>query len=165
MAKDQSFDVVSEVDIQEVDNAFGQARKALSQRYDLKDSAAKLEFDKKAGKLSITAPSDFVCGQVRDLLEGRLVRRKIDLKSLAWSKPENGSGGTVRIEGNIIQGIDEDTARKMNKDIKGLKLKVKVQIEGSKLRVSSTSRDTLQQVITFLRDQDYGVPLQFVNYR
>lgn len=165
MAKDQSFDIVSEVDMQEVDNAYGQARKELAQRYDLKGSGAKLEFERKLGAVTITAPSDFVCKQVRDILETRLIRRKVDLKSLSWGAPQDASGGTVKTVGTIVQGIDEDTARRINKDIKGLKLKAKVQIEGTKLRVSSPSRDTLQEVITFLRDQDYGVPLQYVNYR
>ena len=80
MAKDQSFDIVSEVDMQEVDNAYGQARKELAQRYDLKGSGAKLEFERKSGAVTITAPSDFVCKQVRDILETRLIRRKVDMK-------------------------------------------------------------------------------------
>jgi uncharacterized protein YajQ (UPF0234 family) len=165
MAKDSSFDVVSEVDIQEVDNAYQQTRKELIQRYDLKDSKATLDFDKAAHRFTLTAPGDFVARQVMDVLNTKLVHRKIDLKSLKWSDPQAASGMTVRFVGTIIEGIDKDTAGKINKDIKAQKHKVKVQIEGEKLRVSSASKDALQEVITFLKEQDYGQPLQYHNYR
>jgi uncharacterized protein YajQ (UPF0234 family) len=166
MAKDSSFDVVSEVDMQEVDNAWQQARKELVQRYDLKDSGATLELDKAGGVFTLTAPSEFVASQVKDVLNTKLVHRKIDIKSLSWSEPQAASGMSVRLLGKIIAGIDKDTAGKINKDIKGLKLKnAKVQIEGDKLRVFSAKRDVLQEVIAFLKEQDYGQPLQFTNYR
>ena len=165
MAKDSSFDVVSQVDLQEVDNAYGQAQKELKQRYDLKSSGAKIDFDKQRKTLTVTAPSDFVVRQVIDVLESKLVRRKVELKSVSWGKPENAAGGNVRQVGTILEGIDRDTAGKINKDIKGLKLKVKVTIEEDKVRVSGPKKDILQEVIAFLKDQDYGRPLQFVNYR
>lgn len=165
MAKENSFDIVSETDMQEVENAFNNATKALKQRYDLKDSGAKLELDKSAGTITVTAPSDFVASQVQDLLGTHLVRRKVDLASLAWGAPQDASGGSLRIVGTVSQGIEQDISKKINKDVKGLKLKVKVQIEGDKLRVSGAKRDDLQEVISFLRDQDYGIPLQFTNYR
>ncbi|MDR0347006.1 MAG: YajQ family cyclic di-GMP-binding protein [Coriobacteriales bacterium] len=166
MAKDESFDVVSEVNLQEVDNAYQQTRKELAQRYDLKDSKATLTFDKGTQRFTLTAPSEFVARQVIDVLNTKLVHRKIDLKSLKWSDPEAASGMTVRLLGTLISGIDKDTAGKINKDLRALKLKnVKVQIEGDKLRVFSPKRDTLQEVITFLKEQDYGQPLQFINYR
>ena len=166
MAKDESFDVVSEVDLQEIDNAFQQARKELGQRYDLKDSKATLEFDKSTPRFVLLAPSEFVADQVKDVLNTKLVRRKVDLKSIRWSKPEGASGMMMRFIGSIIQGIDKDTVDKINKDIRALKLKnVKVQIEGNKLRVFSPKRDTLQEVISFLKEQDYGQPLQYINYR
>ncbi len=165
MAKDSSFDVVSEVDLQEVDNAFQQAQKELVQRYDLKDSGAKLEFSKHDKNFTLHAPSDFVGKQVVDILNTKLVRRNVDLKAIAWGQPEAASGGTVRIVGTIVMGIETDLAKKINKDIRDEKLKVKVQIEGDKLRVSSASRDALQSVIAFLKKADYGIPLQFVNYR
>jgi uncharacterized protein YajQ (UPF0234 family) len=166
MAKDESFDVVSELDLQEVDNAYQQARKELTQRYDLKDSKASLEFDKGAPRFTLTAPSEFVAKQVMDVLNSKLVHRKVDLKSIKWGNPESASGMMVRYQGTLVQGIDKDTAGRINKDIRALKLKnVKVQIEGDKLRVFSPKRDMLQEVITFLKEQDYGQPLQFVNYR
>ena len=140
MAKDSSFDVVSEVNMQEVDNAFQQTTREISQRYDLKDSGATIELSKG-------------------------VKRGIDLKAVSWDAPQAASGGTVRVLGHIVEGIDQATAKKINKDIKDQKLKVKVTIEADKLRVSSASKDALQTVIQFLRDQDYGQPLQFTNYR
>ena len=165
MAKESSFDVVSSVDMQEVDNAYQQAKKELTQRYDLKGSGSKIDLDKAKGKFTVTAPSDFVAGQVIDIIGSKLVKRNVDLGSVKWGNAQDASGGTVLRVGDIVQGIDRDTAGKINKDIKALKLKVKVQIEGDQLRVSSASRDTLQEVIAFLKGQDYGQPLQYVNYR
>lgn len=165
MAKDNSFDVVSEVDLQEVDNAYQQASKELVQRYDLKDSGSTLEYSKGDKSFTLHAPSDFIAGQVKDVLNGKLVKRGIDLKAIAWGAPQAASGGHVRYAGTIVMGIETDLAKKINKEIKDQKFKVKVQIEGDKLRVSSASRDELQQVITFLREQDYGIPIQFTNYR
>ena len=165
MAKESSFDVVSSVEMQEVDNAFQQAKKELSQRYDLKGSGSKVEFDKQGGKLTVTAPSDFVAGQVIDIVSSKLVKRGVDLGSVKWGGPQNASGGAVVRVGEIVEGIDKDTCSKINKDIKARKFKVKVQIEGDHLRVSSPSRDVLQDVIAFLKEQDYGQPLQYANYR
>jgi uncharacterized protein YajQ (UPF0234 family) len=166
MAKDNSFDIVSEVDLQEVDNAYQQTRKELTQRYDLKDSKATLDFDKGAHRFTLVAPSEFVAKQVIDVLNTKLVHRKIDLKAVRWSDPEAASGMTVRYHGTLIAGIEKELAQKINKDIRDLKLKnAKVQTEGDKLRVFSASRDTLQEVIGFLKEQDYGQPLQYINYR
>ena len=165
MAKDNSFDVVSEVDLQEVDNAYQQAAKELVQRYDLKDSGATLEFAKGDKTFTLVAPSDFVGGQVKDVLNGKLVKRGIDLKAVAWNAPQAASTGNVRYTGTIVMGIETDLAKKINKDIKDQKFKVKVQIEGDKLRISSASRDVLQEVIAFLKESEYGIPLQFTNYR
>ena len=165
MAKDNSFDVVSEVDLQEVDNAYQQTLKELVNRYDLKDSGAKIEFSKADKNFTLHAPSDFVAGQVIDVLNTKLVRRNIDLKAVEWGKSEMASGSTVRIVGNIVMGIEIELARKINKDIRDQKFKCKVQIEGDKLRVSAPVRDVLQEVIAFLKKQDYGIPLQFTNYR
>lgn len=165
MAKDNSFDIVSEVDLQEVDNAYQQTTKELVQRYDLKDSGAHLEFSKHDKTFTLSAPSDFVGKQVIDVLNGKLVKRGVDLKAVSWSAPQAASGGTVRLSGTIVMGIEQDLARKINKDIKDEKFKVKVQIEGDKLRVSAPVRDELQSVIAFLREKDYGIPLQYTNYR
>jgi uncharacterized protein YajQ (UPF0234 family) len=166
MAKDSSFDIVSEVDLQEVDNAYQQARKELSQRYDLKGSKATLDFDKGARRFTLTAPSEFVAQQVIDVLNTKLVRRKVDLKAVRWSPPEAASGMTVRLSGSLVAGIDKELAQKISKDLRALKLKnVTIQVEGEKVRAFSSSRDTLQELIAFLKEQDYGQPLQYVNYR
>lgn len=165
MAKESSFDVVSTIDMQEVDNAFQQAKKELAQRYDLKGSGATISMDKSAGTLTVKAPSDFVASQVVDVIGSKLVRRGIDLGAVKWGESQPAAGQSVVKTATIVQGIDKDTAGKINKDIKALKLKVKVQIEGDQLRVTSASRDTLQEVIAFLREKDYGQPLQYVNYR
>lgn len=165
MAKDASFDVVSTVDLQEVDNAYQQTTRELTQRYDLKGSGATIEFSRKNATFTVSAPSEFVASQVIDVLGSKLVRRGVDLKALKWGDPIAAAGMSVRQHGTVVQGIEQDTAKKIAKDIRDLKLKCKPMVEGDKLRVSSASRDVLQQVIAFLREQDYGIPLQFVNYR
>lgn len=165
MAKESSFDVVSSVDMQEVDNAFQQAKKELSQRYDLKGSGAEITLDKQKKTITVAAPADFVARQVIDIIGSKLIKRGIDLAAVKWGDPQAATGQSVRQVATIVEGIDKETAGKINKDIKGTKLKVKVAIEGDKLRVSSASRDTLQEVIAFLKGQDYGQPLQYANYR
>ncbi len=165
MAKESSFDVVSTVDMQEVDNAFGQAKKELTQRYDLKDSGADISLDKQNKTITVAAPSDFVAKQVIDVIGSKLVKRGIDLTAVKWGAIQSAAGQSVRQTATIVEGIDRDTASTINKDIKAEKFKVKVQIEGDKLRVSSASRDALQEVIAFLKENDSGQPLQFVNYR
>ena len=165
MAKDSSFDVVSTVDMQEVDNAFQQTARELTQRYDLKSSRATIELSKADATISVVAPADFVARQVIDVLNGRLVKRGVDLKSLSWDAPQAASGGSVRVVGHVVQGIDKECAKRISKDIRDLKLKVKGTIDDDKLRVTSASKDALQEVISHLRAADYGIPLQFTNYR
>ncbi len=163
--KDASFDVVSEVDIQEVDNAYQQAVKAVGQRYDLKDTNSTISFSKADKRIVIEAPSDFVIGQIKDILNSKLTKRGIELNFIQWDQPKPSSGAMMKSEGTIVEGIDKELAKKISKDIRDLKLKVKPTVEGDKLRVTSPSRDALQEVIAFLRQQDYGQPLQFNNYR
>ena len=165
MAKDSSFDVVSQVDMQEVDNAYQQTVREISQRYDLKDSGSEVALSKPERTITISAPADFVARQITDVLNSKLIKRGVDIKAVRWDAPVAASGGRVRRCATVVNGIDKETAGKINKDIKAQKLKCKVTIEGDKLRVSSASKDTLQEVIAFLRDQDYGQPLQFTNYR
>ena len=165
MAKESSFDVVSTVDMQEIDNAYQQAKKELTQRYDLKGSGAELSLDKQKKTITVAAPADFVGRQVIDIMGSKLIKRGIDLTAVKWGDPQAATGQSVRQTATIVEGIDKETAGKINKDIKAQKLKVKVTIEGDKLRVSSASRDTLQEVIAYLKGQDYGQPLQYVNYR
>jgi len=165
MTKEQSFDIVSQVEMQEVDNAIQQSAKELSQRYDLKDTGSSLSLDKSKGIITLFAPSDFIAKQVKDVLDSKLVKRGIDLQSLAWSAPQTASGSTIRINATIVNGIEAEIARRINKDIRDQKFKVKVQIEGDKVRVFGPKRDELQEVITFLKNNDYSIPLQFKNYR
>lgn len=165
MAKESSFDVVSQVDMQEVDNAYQQTAREISQRYDLKDSGSTIDLSKADRTITIVAPADFVARQITDVLNSKLIKRGIDIKAVRWDAPQAASGGSVRLVGRIIDGIDQETAKKINRDVKALKLKCKITIESDKLRVTSASKDTLQEVIGFLRDQDYGQPLQFTNYR
>lgn len=165
MAKESSFDIVSTVNLQEVDNAYQQTARELTQRYDLKQTGATIDFSKRDVTFTIGAPSEFVCGQVRDVLGAKLAKRQIELSALRWGAVEPAAGASVRQSATLVQGIDKGTAKRISKDIRDLKLTCKVAIEGDKLRVSSPSRDTLQQVISTLRNNDYGQPLQFANYR
>ena len=165
MAKESSFDIVSTVDMQEVDNAYQQAKREISQRYDLKDSGAEITLDKQSKTLGIHAPADFVARQVKDVIGSKFAKRGIELTAVKWGEPQAATGQSVRLSAEIVDGIDKETASKISKDIRNLKLKCKATIEGDKLRVSSASRDTLQEVIAFLKGQDYGQPLQYTNYR
>lgn len=165
MAKECSFDVVSVVDMQEVDNAFQQTKKELVQRYDLKDSGSEILLDKAGATVTVKAPSDFVARQVIDIMQSKCIKRGIELAAIKWGNPQAATGGTVRIVGSIINGIPKELGATVSKDIRVYNNKVKVQIEGDKLRVISVSRDTLQDIISFLKSKDYGQPLQYVNYR
>jgi uncharacterized protein YajQ (UPF0234 family) len=165
MAKDESFDIVSQVDMQEVDNAVQQTDRQIAQRFDLKDTKAECTLDKHAATITVKAPSDFVARQVIDILGTTVVKRGIDLKALVWGTPEAASGGWVRETATIVNGIEDALAKRINKDIRDEKFKAKVQIEGDKLRVFSPSRDELQRIITFVKSKDYGIPLQFTNRR
>jgi cyclic-di-GMP-binding protein len=165
VAKDQSFDIVSQVDLQEADNAVQQAAREIGQRYDLKDTKSEVTFDKHEHTITVKAPSDFVARQVIDLLGTKLVRREIDLKAVVWGKIEPAAGATVRTTATIVNGIEEGVAKRIAKDIRDAKLKAKPLIEGDKLRVSSASRDELQAVIALVKGNDYGIPLQFTNRR
>lgn len=165
MAKESSFDIVSQVDMQELDNAMQQAKKELVQRYDLKDTDSQIEFDKQKHEITVVAPSDFVAGQIIDIISSKLIKRNIDLAAVQWGDAQSVSGGRVKREAHVISGIDKDTLGKINKELKSLKLKIKTQTEGDKIRVTSASIDTLQDVIAHLKSQDFGIPLQYVNYR
>lgn len=165
MAKDNSFDIVSQIDLQEVDNAVNQATREISTRYDFKGTRTEISFDRAEARLVVTSNDDFYVKSAVDVLQSKLVKRRIDLKALSYGKIEQAAGSTSRQEIGVITGIDPDTARAINKAIKTTKTKAKVQIEGDKVRVSSKSRDDLQDVIAFVKSQDFGIPLQFINYR
>ena len=163
MAKDESFDVVSKVNMQEVDNAINQTNKEIKQRFDFKNSKAAVTLEENS--LKIIAEDDFRLRSVIDILETKLLRRQVPIKNLDYGKVEEASGGTVRQLINLKQGIESETARKIVKDIKGLKLKVQSQIMDDQVRVSGKNRDDLQAVIAFLKEQDYNLELQYINYR
>ncbi|MCL0051874.1 YajQ family cyclic di-GMP-binding protein [Peptococcaceae bacterium] len=163
MAKECSFDVVSKIDMQEVKNAVNQTNKEISQRYDFRNSKAEVVLEEDTVK--ILADSDFQLKSVIDILQSKLIRRKVAVKNLEYGKVESASGGMVRQNISIKQGIDDKTAKKIVKDIKSLKLKVQAKIMEDQLRVSGKKKDDLQKVIQFLKENDYGLELQFVNFR
>ncbi|HTQ79361.1 MAG TPA: YajQ family cyclic di-GMP-binding protein [Thermoanaerobaculia bacterium] len=163
MAADNSFDIVSNVDLQEVRNAVSQAEKEVANRYDLKKAGAELEL---AGEEMIAGAADeYSLGQALDVLKTKLVRRGIHLKSLRYGKVEPASGGRVRQKITLQQGIPQETAKKLVAEIKTRKLKVQAAIQGDTVRVSGKNRDDLQTVIATLKELDLDVPLTFTNYR
>lgn len=165
MAKENSFDIVSILNVQEVDNAVNQTRKEAATRYDLKSTATEIGFDRQQRKVTIITSNEFALRSVVDVLESKLVKRQISLKALSFGRVEPATGGRVRQVVNLIHGISSEKAREINKFIKDAKLKVNVQIEGDKLRVSARSIDLLQEVISMVKQADFNIPLQFVNYR
>jgi len=163
MASEHSFDVVSRTDLQEVDNAVNQALKEIRQRFDLKNTRSEI---RREGDVVILASDDaYKLKAVNDILQSKLVRRGVDLKALRYGKVEPAAGGTVRQQATLQQGIPQDKAKEMVKAIKGTKLKVQAHIQGDQIRVSGKSKDDLQAVIRLLRERDWGIPVQFTNYR
>lgn len=163
MAKESSFDVVSRADINEVRNAVNMAQKEIATRYDFKKSVSAITLEDEA--LVLVSDDDGKLKQVVDVLEERLVRRKVPLKALQYGKVEEALGGTVRQRVPIAQGIPDDKIKAMNKLLRQRFKKVKSQIQGDTLRVSSASKDELQAAMAALSEEDWGIPLQFVNYR
>jgi uncharacterized protein YajQ (UPF0234 family) len=166
MAATESFDVTSGVDLQEVDNAINQARKEIAQRYDFKGSSASIELNAKENTLTLAAEDQFRIEAVWEILSTRMVRRNVAVKNLKRGDIENASGGTARQVITLQQGIPIEAAREIVKHLKDLKLKkVQAAIQGDQLRVSSPSKDELQAAMQALRAKDFGVALQFGNYR
>jgi cyclic-di-GMP-binding protein len=161
-----SFDVTSTVDLQEVDNAVNQARKEIAQRYDFKGSMASIEFNKAENTLALAADDKMKMDALWDVLQTRLVRRNVSVKNLKLGDIESASGSTVRRVVTLQQGIPSDAARDIIKYLKDQKLKkVQATIQGDQLRVSAPSKDELQDAIRLLRSHDFGIDLQFGNYR
>ena len=166
MATAASFDITSTVDLQEVDNALNQARKEVSQRYDFKGSKASIDFDQAESKLVLVADDDFKLNALWEIVQTRLVRRNVPVKNLKRNPAEPAANGTVRQVIALQQGIPTDTGRAIVKFLKDAKLKrVQVTIQGDQLRVTSPSRDDLQAAMGHLREHDFGIELQFGNYR
>jgi cyclic-di-GMP-binding protein len=166
MATQNSFDITTGVDLQEVDNAVNQANREVSQRYDFKGVNISMELDRAAGVIRLAADDEYRMKALVDVLQSALVRRGVPLKNAQLGDLDSASLGRVRQEVSLAQGIPADTARQIAKDVKsqGFK-KIQVAIQADQLRVTSPSRDALQEVIAFLKGEDYGVELDFGNFR
>ena len=166
MADQCSFDVTSNVDLQEVDNALNQARKEVAQRYDFKGAKASVDFDQKESKLILVADDEFKLNALWEIVQTRLVRRNVPTKNLTRGTVIPAANSTVRQEISLQQGIPVEKAKDIVKFLKDAKLKkVQASIQGDQLRVTSPSKDDLQEAMRQLREQDFGVALQFGNYR
>jgi uncharacterized protein YajQ (UPF0234 family) len=166
MANAASFDITSGVDIQEVDNAVNQARKEVAQRYDFKGSRAAIDLNRAENTLTLTADDEYKMNALWEILQGRLVRRGVPTKNLTLGDVERAANDTVRRVITLQQGIPTDAARDIVKFLKDRKLKkVQAAIQADQVRVSSPSKDDLQEAIRLLREHDFGVALQFGNYR
>jgi hypothetical protein len=166
MPSDASFDIVSEINLQEMDNAVGQAMKEVVTRYDFKGTAASIsELNKKDKELTLTADAESQLEVVRKVLVEKMVKRGVDPKALDPQKVEHATHNTVRQKMKLKSGIDKDTAKAIQKSIKDLKLKVQASIQGDALRVSGAKRDDLQAVIAHLKAHPPEIPVQFTNYR
>lgn len=165
MAQENSFDVVSKVDLQEVQNAVQQASKEIVTRFDFRGSKSKVEWNEKELQLTLTSDDEHKLKSVVDILETKLVKRGIAVKSLDFQKVEPAAGATVRQNVKVQQGIPIEKARAIVKAIKDSKIKVQASIQADQVRVAGKSRDDLQSVIALLRGEDFGLPLQFLNYR
>ena len=166
MASQASFDVTSNVNLQEVDNALNQSRKEVAQRYDFKGSKASIEFDADGSMLTLVAEDNFKLNALWEIVQGRLIKRSVPVKNLTRETIESAANGTVRQAIALQQGIPSEISREIVRFIKNRKIKkVQVAIQSDQLRVSSSSRNDLQEVIQLLREQDFGIALQFGNYR
>jgi uncharacterized protein YajQ (UPF0234 family) len=166
MASTYSFDVTTGVDLQEVDNAINQAQKEVAQRYDFKGSKAAVEFKRAEALLELVADSDFQMHQLFDVVQTKLIKRGIPVKNLDIGDIKQAGGDTVKREIKLKTELDGETSKKVTAAIKGAKLKkVQVSIQGEQVRVTSPSKDDLQEAIQFLRGEDFGVELLFGNFR
>lgn len=164
MAKEPSFDVVSEVDMQEVNNAINQTVKEITQRFDFKGTKSTVEIEN-GNAIKIVTEDDTRMRNIVDILQSKFIKRGVAIKNLEYGKVESAAGGMVRQSIRVKQGIDAEVAKKITKDIKNLKVKVQAQLQDDQIRVSGKKIDELQAVIAFLKGQDYGVELQFSNFR
>lgn len=165
MADLHSFDIVSEVNLQEVDNAVNQARKEIAQRYDFKGSKSSIELNVKEKQLTLLSDDEFKLRSVVDVLQGKLIKRGVPVKALEYGQPEQALGGTVRQFLRLRVGIDKENARILVKMIKDTRMKVQAQIMEDQVRVTGKSKDDLQMIIQRLREADLAFAVQFTNYR
>jgi hypothetical protein len=162
---DNTFDIVSKIDLAEVNNAIQQALKEVITRYDLKDSKSEIQLNEKDHKIVLASQDEFKLKAVTDVLEQKLVKRKVPLKGMIFGPLIESAGSTVRQEISLQQGIPIEKAREIVKTIKDSKKKVQASIQGDLVRVSGRDRDSLQDVIALLRGHDFGIDMQFTNYR
>ena len=160
-----SFDIVSRIDMQEVDNAVNNAKKEIATRYDLRQSRWELELDRSEGKLKVLAADKMKLKAIQEIVVTHLVRRKVDAKAVVFGEPEGTSHGQLKCLGTFLQGIDKETARRIVKTVKDTKLKVQASVQEDQVRVTGKKIDDLQAAISRLREEDLGVPLQFVNMK
>jgi len=158
-----SFDIVSEINMQEVDNAVNNARKEVVTRYDFKHSKSEIQLEK--DHLQLISDDDYKMKALTDILQTKLIKRGVDLKSLDMGKVEAGAGGLVKCRVGLVQGIATEKAKEIVRMIKDSKFKVTAQIQENQVRVSGKSRDELQTVMAAVRGKDFGIPLQFTNFR
>ncbi len=163
MAQDFSFDIVSKTEMQEVSNAVQQAQKELAQRFDFKGSKSSIELT--AEEIVLVSDDEGKLRSVKDILETKLVKRGVSLKALEYAALEQAAGGTVRQKAKIVQGIEIEKAKAIVKAIKEAKLKVQASIQSEQVRVTGRAKDDLQKAMTVVKANDYGIPLQFTNYR
>ena len=162
---DSSFDIVSEINLQEMDNAINQAQKEIGTRYDFKGSSAGVDFDRKGKELTLTADNEPQLEAVRSVVVGKMIKRGVDPKCMDPQKIEQATHKSLRQKVKLKDGIDKETAKTIQKHIKDLTLKVQASIQGEALRVSGSKKDDLQAVIAYLRAHPPGIPIQFNNYR
>jgi cyclic-di-GMP-binding protein len=165
MASDNSFDIVSKIDLQELSNAIQQALKEIHTRYDLKDSKSNIVTEEKDTKIVLSSADDFKLKAVNDILQGKMVKRGISLKALDYGPVEPAAGATVRQRITLQQGIAGEKAKEIVRVIKDSKLKVQAAIQGDTVRVTGKDRDTLQQVMALVRGKDLGIDVSFTNFR
>jgi len=165
MADKFSFDIVSEVDMMEVENAVNQAQKELANRFDFKGSKSSIDLNKTEKKITLVADDDFKMKALKDILEGRLAKRGVSIKSLNYKAQEQAFEGYIRQTAEIVSGLPSEKAKELSKMIRDSKIKVQTQIDGAKVKVISPKKDDLQQVIAYLKQTPFSLPLQFTNYR
>ena len=162
---DNSFDVVSQIEMPEVNNAIQQALKEITTRYDLKDSKSTIELNEKEKKIILASADDFKLKAVTEILQQKLVKRGVPIKNLTYGDDQSAAGSTVKQEVALQPGIPIEKARDIVKKVKDSKLKVQASIQGDVVRISGKDRDTLQQAIALLKGADFGIDLQFTNFR
>jgi len=160
-----SFDIVSEINFQELDNALNQARKEIETRYDFRGSKSSIDFDKKENLIKLLADDDYKIKALIDIVQSKAMKRGLDFKALDVGEPALGPDGLTKCQIKLKNGIQTDDAKKIVKEIKETKIKVQAQIQDEQVRVTGKSRDDLQAVMAFVRSKDFGLPLQFNNFR